>query len=332
MKTRMLGHELTVSSIGFGAMGLSNFYGDSNDQNSLDVLHEAVDTGITFFDTADFYGQGHNEKLLGNFISKLPMSQRQYLVIATKCGIELNNENKNQRKINNSPAYMRQCCENSLKRLGVECIDLFYLHRVDPDRPIDESISCLKDLVNEGKIRYIGLSEVSAKTLIEAHAVHPITALQTEYSFWTRDIEDNILPTALELGIGIVPYSPLGRGFLSGQYLSYDVFQPNDFRRKNPRFKPDNIKHNAGLLDILTPIAEKYECTLAQLSLAWILSQDPSIVPIPGTKRISHLRENIGSIDINLEDSDLNYLNEYSRNFKIMGARYTEEGMKGINS
>ncbi|MRS16558.1 aldo/keto reductase [Enterobacteriaceae bacterium RIT691] len=332
MKSRILGGELTVSSVGFGAMGFSEFYGKADDSHSLEVLNAAVDMGITFFDTADFYGNGHNEALLGRFLAELPTAQRQKLQIATKCGIERVHGTGYERRINSSPDYIKRCCEGSLKRLGVECIDLFYLHRVNLETPIEESVSCLKELVQAGKIRHIGLCEVSATTLIKANNVHPITALQTEYSFWTRDIEDNILPAALELGIGVVPYSPLGRGFLSGKYRSNDCFQDDDFRKMNPRFSSNNLSHNTGLLDILLPLAEKYGCTLAQLSLAWLLAQDSGIVPIPGTKQLAYLQENVAAVDIQLEERDLNYLNETGRNFSIQGARYTDEGMKGINA
>ncbi|WBM69551.1 aldo/keto reductase [Buttiauxella sp. WJP83] len=331
MKSRNLGNNLAVSSMGFGAMGFSEFYGEAEDEHSIDILNNAVDMGIDFFDTADFYGNGHNEALLGRFISGLSSYQRNNLKIATKCGIERTSEIGYERSINNSVDYIRRCCEASLKRLRVESIDLFYLHRVNLDTPIEESLSCLKELVQEGKIQHVGLCEVSAVTLIKAHAVYPVTALQTEYSFWTRDIENDILPTAQALGIGVVPYSPLGRGFLSGKYLSNDRFSPHDFRKMNPRFSAENISHNAGLLDILIPLTHKYHCSLAQLSLAWLLAQDSHIVPIPGTKQLSYLKENSAAVDIQLEESDLSYLNNAGHKFSVKGARYTEEGMKGIN-
>lgn len=331
MQTRLLDQDLSVSSIGFGAMGLSEFYGDTNEQQSLSLLNQLLEVGIDFIDTADMYGDGHNEQLIGKFLVTLPPSERQGFTVATKCGIQRLETGGYSRAINNSPDYIRQCCEQSLQRLGVETIDLFYLHRIDKNVPIEESVGCLADLVQAGKIRHIGLCEVSALTLQKAHAVFPITAVQTEYSLWTRDIEIEILPMIKALGIGLVPYSPLGRGFLTGKYVNNQDFADNDFRKNNERFSAENLAHNLQLLQIIEPIAEKYHATTGQIALAWLLAQYDKLVPIPGTKKLNYLKENVKSADIVLQESDIQFLNNITNQVEIKGTRYNSEGMKGVN-
>jgi aryl-alcohol dehydrogenase-like predicted oxidoreductase len=248
------------------------------------VLHKLIDLNVTFIDTANLYGRGHNERLIGHFLAGLDKSTREQFKIATKCGIDRSPDESYARSINNTPDYIIRCCNESLKRLGVERIDLFYLHRVSNETPVEESMDCLSALVKEGKINHIGLCEVSASTLRRAHEVHPVTALQTEYSLWTRDIEDTVLPVVKELDIGLVPYSPLGRGFLTGKYLNNSDFAEGDFRKNNERFIQSSLDHNRQLLDIITPLATKYGCTAGQIALAWLLAQYDKLVPIPGTK------------------------------------------------
>lgn len=332
MKIRTLGEGLQVSAIGYGAMGLSEFYGEAKDAESLDVLKTVIDTGVNLIDTADVYGRGHNERLVGHFLATLDSAQREQIKIATKCGIDRPADAAYERTINNHPDYIRRCCHESLQRLGVERIDLYYLHRVNPDFSIEESMSCLRDLVKEGKIAHVGLCEVSAATLAKAHAVHPVSALQTEYSLWTRDIEQDILPTATKLGIGIVPYSPLGRGFLTGKYLRNSDFSDGDFRKNNPRFSDENLRFNAQILKELQPLADKYHCTLGQLALAWLLAQYEHIVPIPGTKSSRYARENAQAVEVTLSHQDVLLMNGLKDRVEIKGERYTLEGMKGVNA
>ncbi|HEO9144797.1 TPA: aldo/keto reductase [Enterobacter asburiae] len=332
MKTRNLSQNLTVSSIGFGAMGLSEFYGQANDYASLEVLHKLIELNVTFIDTANLYGRGHNERLIGHFLAGLDKSTREQFKIATKCGIDRSPDESYARSINNKPDYIIRCCNESLKRLGVERIDLFYLHRVSNETPIEESMDCLSALVKEGKINHIGLCEVSASTLRRAHEVHPVTALQTEYSLWTRDIEDTVLPVVKELDIGLVPYSPLGRGFLTGKYLNNSDFAEGDFRKNNERFIQSSLDHNRQLLDIITPLATKYGCTAGQIALAWLLAQYDKLVPIPGTKHLNYLTENARAADIVLENTDIDSLNTLHRQIDIKGDRYSAEGMKGVNA
>lgn len=328
---RSLGDNLKVSALGYGAMGISEFYGPSNDTESLNMLSLVADSGITMIDTADMYGNGHNEKLIGEFFkTRRGKGENNRLKIATKCGIDRQG-NKYDRSINNRPEYIRACCEASLKRLGVECIDLYYIHRVDPKADIGETMECLRELVNEGKINHVGLCEVSALTLEKAHRVHPIAALQTEYSLWTRDIELETLPKARELGIGIVAYSPLGRGFLTGRITSTTALAENDFRRNNPRFQGENLKHNLDLLNKVRQVAGRHGATPAQVALAWLLAQDKSIVPIPGTRRSQYLQENLGAIDLKLTALDLADIEASLPINAAHGARYTWEGMKGVN-
>lgn len=329
MKTRKLSNSIEVGSIGYGAMGLSEFYGQTEDSKSLKLLDNLLDNGITFIDTADMYGNGHNERLIGHFLANLSKSDRNKFSVATKCGINRNLQDNYSRSINNTPEYIKKCCNESLKRLGIDSIDLFYLHRVDQNVQIEESVGCLKDLVKQGKIKNIGLCEVSASTLKRAHSVYPVTALQTEYSLWTRDVEDEILPTVKELGINFIPYSPLGRGFLTGKYINNENFNSTDFRKNNERFLQNNLEYNSQILNFLAPIAEKYDATKGQIALAWLLAQYDKIIPIPGTKNINYLIENSKSSDLNINVSDIELLNNYKFNTK--GQRYNPEGMKGVN-
>ncbi|KLN63376.1 MULTISPECIES: aldo/keto reductase [Vibrio] len=330
MLKRELANGLAVSSIGYGAMGLSEFYGNTNDLQSLKLLDQLLELGVDFIDTANFYGRGHNEDLIGYYLSKLQPAQRQQLKVATKCGIDRPAEAAYARSINNTPDYIRKCCDESLQRLGVECIDLFYLHRVD-NKIIEQSMDCLGQLVKEGKIAHVGLCEVSSKTLLKAHSVFPVTALQTEYSLWTRDIEQDILETLKTNNIGLVPYSPLGRGFLTGKLTRNSDLPDGDFRKTNDRFLDGNINHNRSLLDIIQPIAQKYQATPGQIALAWLLAQYEHIVPIPGTKKRHYLQENVQASEIILDVADLTTLNDIPLQFEVKGQRYSEEGMKGVN-
>lgn len=332
MKTRNLSQDLTVSAVGYGAMGLSEFYGDADDNASLQLMHKLVDLDITFIDSANLYGRGHNERLIGHFLAGLDKTTREKFKIATKCGIDRSPDESYARTINNQPDYITRCCNESLKRLGVERIDLFYLHRVTPTTPIEESMACLSKLVKEGKINHVGLCEVSASTLRRAHAVHPVTALQTEYSLWTRDIEEDILPAVKALDIGLVPYSPLGRGFLTGKYMKNSDFADGDFRKNNERFQQDSIDHNVKLLNAIQPLAEKYGCTVGQIALAWLLAQYDRIVPIPGTRHVNYLTENAQAADIILNKNDIALLDGIHQHVEIKGNRYSEESMKGVNA
>nr|WP_297458838.1 aldo/keto reductase [uncultured Halomonas sp.] len=328
---RTLGRNLVVSALGYGAMGISEFYGPSDDAASLNLLAEVEASGISMIDTADMYGQGHNEELIGRFIAtRRAELANDRLKIATKCGIDRRDAGY-ARSINNHPAYIRSCCEASLKRLGIERIDLYYIHRIDPEADIAETMECLAELVKEGKIEHVGLCEVSGDTLSRAHSVYPVTALQTEYSLWTRDIEADSLPMARELGIGIVPYSPLGRGFLTGRITSTEALAKDDFRRNNPRFRGENLTHNLRLVEKVGQVADRHNATPGQVALAWLLAQDNNIVPIPGTRRSSYLRENIGALYLSLSADDLSDLEAFLPINAAHGARYTEEGMKGIN-
>jgi len=326
MQKRKLGADLEVSALGLGCMGMSEFYGLTNDEQSLAVLEQAIEMGIDFLDTADMYGPYHNEELIGRFLS----ISKPKVKIATKFGI-VRKSGEYRRSINNSPDYAQQCCEASLRRLGIEQIDLYYVHRIDPEYPIEETIAGLAKLVRQGKIARIGLSEVSSATLRRAHAIHPITAVQTEYSLWTRDVEREVLPTCRELGIGLVAYSPLGRGFLTGHYQKEATFEADDFRAHLPRFQPENISHNRLLVDAVTEIAARKGHTPAQIALAWLLAQGEDIVPIPGTRRLHHLQDNLGALKVKWEAQDLSELNQILHKIPIAGERYTEEGMKGVS-
>ncbi|MCG7497167.1 aldo/keto reductase [Vibrio sp. Of7-15] len=331
MNSRYIAEGLQTSSIGYGAMGLSEFYGNTNEKESLKVLNQLIDLGINFIDTADFYGRGHNEKLIGRFLSSLDLNTRHQFKIATKCGIERSADAAYARRINNTPEYITKCCNESLKRLGVEQIDLFYLHRIDKELPIEQSMECLSGLVQQGKIKHIGLCEVSAETLKQAHSVFPISALQTEYSLWTRNIEDEILPVVKSLDIGLVPYSPLGRGFLTGAYKNNDSFSDGDFRKTNERFLQKNLDHNSQLLEKIKPLASKYDATLGQIALAWLLAKYNKLVPIPGTKTEKYLIENSNASNIILEPADVSILDNIHKDVIIKGSRYNKEGMKGVN-
>jgi len=331
--SRSLGDDLVVSAIGYGAMGMSEFYGPSDDVASLALLNEVADRGVTMIDTADIYGRGHNEALIGRFLAGRKADVLAGTIrIATKCGIERPQDAAYARRINNSPQYIRSCCDASLARLGVERIDLFYIHRVDPAVDIAETMGCLHALVAQGKIAHVGLCEVCADTLQKAHAVHPVAALQTEYSLWTRDVEEEILPAARALGVGFVAYSPLGRGFLTGKLTSTDSLAQSDFRRSNPRFQQENLRSNMRLLESVQQVATRHEATAGQVALAWLLAQDESIVPIPGTRRSSYLQENLAALDLVLTADDLEQLDRATHADQVHGARYSVEGMKGINA
>ncbi|MDZ7840952.1 MAG: aldo/keto reductase [Gammaproteobacteria bacterium] len=327
MEKRTLGTNLSTSAIGLGCMGMSEFYGPRNDTESLRVLARAVELGIDFFDTADMYGPHHNEELIGRFLSRY----RPWVRIATKFGI-VRNPGEYSRSLDNRAGYARKACEASLRRLGVEQIDLYYVHRIDPEQPIEETIDGLTRLVEAGKIARIGLCEVSAETLRRAHAVHPITAVQTEYSLWTREVEREILPTCRELGIGFVPYSPLGRGFLTGRFQDRAEFGDGDFRNKLPRFTKEAIDTNRRIADMIAKMARQKGCSPAQLSLAWLLSKGPDIVPIPGTKQLRYIEENAAATQIALSAEEQRDLEKETARLPVIGERYTSEGMKGVNA
>ncbi|MEN3792203.1 aldo/keto reductase [Fulvimarina sp. MAC3] len=326
MRRRRLGTNLEVSALGLGCMGMSEFYGTRDDETSLRVLHEAAERGIDFLDTADTYGPHHNEELIGRFLKENSTPMK----VATKFGI-VRAPGEYRRTIANGRDYARTACEASLRRLGVERIDLCYVHRFEEGRPVEDTMEGLVRLVDEGKIARIGLCEVSAETLRQAHAVHPVTAVQTEYSLWSRGPETEILPTCRELGIGFVPYSPLGRGFLTGRFHD-GHFEDGDVRASLPRFQEEAAQANRRIADLVAAMAARKGCTPAQLALGWLLAQGEDIVPIPGTKQSKYLRDNVGATDVRLSESDLAEIEAGLADRPVSGARYTAEGMKGVSA
>ena len=320
MQPRKLGSQgLTVSAIGLGCMGMSEFYGSANESEAIDTIHRSIELGATFLDTADMYGPFTNEKLVGRAIR----DRRDQVTVATKFG-NMRGEKGEFLGISGRPDYVREACDASLQRLGVDVIDLYYQHRVDTKVPIEETAGAMAELVSAGKVRYLGLSEAAPATIRRAHAVHPISALQTEYSLWSRDPEDEILPTVRELGIGFVAYSPLGRGFLTGRFRSIDDLEPNDYRRHAPRFQGENFQKNLDLVERIEELAKEKGVTPSQLALAWVLHRGDDIVPIPGTKRVKYLEENLGAAGIRLSEDELQRIDEIAPKGAAAGERYPD--------
>jgi aryl-alcohol dehydrogenase-like predicted oxidoreductase len=327
MQMRTLGNaKVPVSALGLGCMGMSDFYGPRDDAQSIATIHRAVDLGVTFFDTADMYGPYTNERLVGQALAP----HRAGVLIATKFGIVRDLVDPAKRTISGTPEYVRRSCEGSLQRLGVDHIDLYYQHRVDQNTPIEDTVGAMADLVKAGKVRFLGLSEAGSDTIRRAHKVHPIAALQSEYSLWSRDIEDDILGTCRELGITIVPYSPLGRGFLTGAIRRFEDLAEDDFRRRSPRFEGANFAKNLELVDAVAAMAQDKGCTPAQLALAWVLAQGDDMVPIPGTRSIARLEENLGAVQVRLDEADLSRLESITPKGMVAGERYSADGMKFV--
>ncbi|GAA3994202.1 aldo/keto reductase [Hymenobacter fastidiosus] len=328
METRTLGRTgLRVSALGLGCMGMSDFYGQPDDAESTRTLHRACELGVTFFDTADMYGPFKNEELVG----KALRDRRDQVVLATKFGILRDPNDPVKRGISGRPEYVRQACEASLRRLGTDYIDLYYQHRVDPATPIEETVGAMAELVSEGKVRHLGLSEAAPATVRRAVAVHPIAALQSEYSLWSRDPEDEILAVCRELGVGFVPYSPLGRGFLTGQIQRFDDLSADDYRRHTPRFQGENFQRNLDLVARIRDLAAQKSCTPGQLALAWVLAQGAEVVPIPGTKRVTYLEENLGALQVSLTAAELRQIDEVAPVNAAAGPRYPSAMMGSVN-
>ncbi|HEX2121998.1 MAG TPA: aldo/keto reductase [Thermoanaerobaculia bacterium] len=320
MEQRVLGNQgLNVSAMGLGCMGMSEFYGSSDEREAIATIHRALDLGVTFLDTADMYGPFTNEMLVGAAIR----GHRDEVVVATKFG-NVRGEDGAYLGISGRPEYVRKACDDSLRRLGIDTIDLYYQHRVDTKTPIEETVGAMAELVRAGKVRYLGLSEAAPETIRRAHAIHPISALQTEYSLWSRDPEDEILPTVRELGIGFVAYSPLGRGFLTGRFRSIDDLEPNDYRRRSPRFAGENFQKNLDLVKRIEEIAREKGLTPSQLALAWVLHRGHDIVPIPGTKHVRYLEENARALDVSLSPTDLHRIDEVAPKGAVAGERYPD--------
>jgi aryl-alcohol dehydrogenase-like predicted oxidoreductase len=330
MNRRKLGGQgLEVSAQGLGCMGMTWAYGKGDEQSGLETIHRALELGVTFLDTAEIYGPYTNEQLVGRAIA----GRRDDLEIATKFGFSFDPDNPYAgRGLDGRPENVKRACDGSLQRLGIDHIDLYYQHRIDPDVPIEETVGAMSELVDAGKVRYLGLSEAAPETIRRAHAVHPITAIQSEYSLWTRDPEDEVLPTLRELGIGFVAYSPLGRGFLTGQIRSMDDLPEDDWRRTNPRFQEEALRENIRLADTVKELAQQRSITPAQLALAWVMAKGEDIVPIPGTKRVAYLEDNVGADDVQLSAEDVATLDEAVSPEAVAGSRYVERDMALLNN